>query len=51
MKKKSGFKDFISLFDRERAQTGGVEDEGRERSRLLAEQGPNVGFDPRTLGS
>ena len=38
------FKDFIYLFDRER-------EPAREgRSRLIAEE-PDVGLDPRTLGS
>jgi len=37
------FKDFIYLFDRERAQVGRVVDRGRRRSRLPAEQGARCG--------
>jgi len=47
------FKDFIYLFDRERHSEGGntSRGSGRGRSRLPAEQEPDVGLDPRTLRS
>ena len=45
------FKDFIYLFDRQRSQVG--KEAGRERGEAgsLLSREPDVGLNPRTLGS